>query len=97
MSDQEVKTKMEEMCYITPPIPEEDEMMKFEFTPKRCSGKMSIATAKKQDFTSLEDKTLRKCTVVSVSLGHCALMGNCVYYMCVCCTYVQVWGMCSHT
>ena len=69
MSDQEVKTKMEEMCYITPPIPEGEEMMKFEFTPKKSqSGKMSIATAKKQDFTSLEDKTLRKCTVVSVPL-----------------------------
>lgn len=54
------------MCYITPPIPEEDEMLKFEFIPKKSnSGKKCIETAKKQDFTSLEDKTLHKCTVVS--------------------------------
>lgn len=89
MSDQEVKTKMEEMCYITPPISEEEEMMKFEFTPKKPSGKMSIAAAKKQDFTSLEDKTLHKRTVVSASLNvgldHSWAVA---YYMFVCCTYV---------
>ena len=84
---------MEEMCYITPPIPEEEEIMKFEFAPKKPSGKMSIAAAKKQDFTSLEDKTLRKRTVVSASLNvgldHSWAVA---YYMCVCVahTYVQL-------
>ena len=58
---------MDEMCYITPPIPEE-EMLKFEFTPKKSnSGKKSLETVKRQDFTCLEDKTLRKSTLVSAS------------------------------